>query len=309
MLQAEKDRQSISRELVINWHVTEACNYACRYCYAKWDKPESRRELIHDWAGTTRLLQEVSAYFAPGSAAYPFAGAMDWTSVRLNLAGGEPLLYGQQVLRIAALARELGLGVSIITNGSLLTPVLAEGLAEHLSLLGVSLDSANRSTNRQIGRLDRRGRQVAPDTLEASLAAARRINPGLRLKINTVVNALNSDEDMTPLIRRLAPEKWKVLRMLPIVTTDLAVSDAQFCAFVQRHSGHGLPLRVEDNADMTESYIMIDPLGRFFQNADARGGYRYSLPIPRVGAGAAFAQTELSSSRYLARYSSAETVR
>lgn len=157
MLQAEKDRQSISRELVINWHVTEACNYACRYCYAKWDKPGSQRELIHDWAGTTRLLQELSAYFAPESADHPLAGAMDWTSIRLNLAGGEPLLFCQQVLRIAALARELGLSVSIITNASLLTPVLAEGLAEHLSLLGVSLDSARGATNRQIGRLDRRG--------------------------------------------------------------------------------------------------------------------------------------------------------
>ncbi|TDF62223.1 viperin family antiviral radical SAM protein [Cupriavidus sp. L7L] len=166
-----------------------------------------------------------------------------------------------------------------------------------MTLLGISLDSANKGTNGQIGRLDRRGRQLTPDTLEGSLAAARRINPEFRLKINTVVNALNWDEDMTPLIRRLAPEKWKVLRMLPIVTTDLTVSDAQFQAFVRRHFGQGLPMRVEDNADMTESYIMIDPLGRFFQNADASGGYRYSPPIPRVGAAAAFAQTALSASR------------
>lgn len=309
MLQVEKEHQPIPRELVINWHVTEACNYGCRYCYAKWDNLESRRELIHDWAGTTRLLQELQTFFAPGSATNPLAKAFEWTSVRLNLAGGEPLLYGRQVLRIAALARELGFGVSIITNASLLTPALAEALANYLSLLGVSLDSASIACNQEIGRRDRRGRQLTADTLEGSIAAARRISPELRLKINTVVNALNCDEDMTPLIRKLAPEKWKLLKMLPIVTPELGISDAQFAAFVQRHSGHGLPLRVEDNVAMTESYIMIDPLGRFFQNAGPHSGYRYSPPIPRVGAIAAFAKIALSSTRYLARYSSADTLR
>ena len=29
---------------VINWHVTEACNYRCGYCYAHWDRP-SRTEV------------------------------------------------------------------------------------------------------------------------------------------------------------------------------------------------------------------------------------------------------------------------
>lgn len=24
-------------ELVVNWHITEACNYNCRYCFAKWE--------------------------------------------------------------------------------------------------------------------------------------------------------------------------------------------------------------------------------------------------------------------------------
>ncbi|MGO4326309.1 viperin family antiviral radical SAM protein [Cupriavidus sp. 2TAF22] len=309
MLQAKKEHQPISRELVINWHVTEACNYSCRYCYAKWDNAESRRELIHDWAGTTRLLQELQTFFVPGNATNPLTPAFKWTSVRLNLAGGEPLLYSRQILNIAALARELGFGVSIITNASLLTPALAEALAEYLSLLGVSLDSACSASNREIGRRDRQGRQITPDTLEGSIAAARRINPELRLKINTVVNALNCDEDMTPLIRKLAPEKWKVLKMLPIISSELGVSDAQFAAFVKRHSGYGLPLRAENNVDMVESYIMIDPLGRFFQNAGSRSGYHYSPPIPRIGAIAAFAKIALSSTRYLARYSSTGTVR
>jgi radical S-adenosyl methionine domain-containing protein 2 len=304
--QTEKELPSLPRELAINWHVTEVCNYSCRYCYAKWNHTVSRRELIHDQAGTAQLLRELRTFFAPGNAANPLSKAFDWTSVRLNLAGGEPLLYDRQVLRIAALARKLGFDVSIITNASLLNPALAQELAGFLSMLGISLDSASSARNREIGRQDKRGRQLSPDVLEESIAAARRVNPRLRLKINTVVNALNHDEDMTSLIGKLSPEKWKVLRMLQIVTAHSGVTGAQFAAFVQRHSGRGLPLRAEDNVDMTESYIMIDPLGRFFQNAGSRSGYRYSPPIPGVSASAAFAEIALSTTRYLARYSSTE---
>ena len=34
--------------LTINWHVTEACNYRCQYCYAKWTDQPCPRELFHD---------------------------------------------------------------------------------------------------------------------------------------------------------------------------------------------------------------------------------------------------------------------
>ena len=37
----------------------------------------------------------------------------------------------------------------------------------------------------------------------------------------------------------------------------------------------------ESNEAMTESYVMVDPAGRFFDNA--QGAYTYSLPILEVG--------------------------
>ena len=33
--------------LVVNWHITEACNYKCFYCFAKWQKNENK-EIIHN---------------------------------------------------------------------------------------------------------------------------------------------------------------------------------------------------------------------------------------------------------------------
>lgn len=287
-------------ELVVNWHITEACNFACRYCYAKWDKPDVPRELIHDEARSIHLLKELRAFFSAGNMTNPLSQKMQWRSIRLNLAGGEPLLYDRQVLRTVSLARELGFEVSIITNASRLTASLIGELAPQLSVLGVSLDSTDTVRNREIGRCDNQGKALSVNRLAERINIGRQLNPDLRLKINTVVNALNFDEDMSELIRNLDPEKWKVLRMLPTVTDELNISDAQFAEFIDRHAA--LPLCIEDNVDMTKSYIMIDPQGRFFQNDMDQRGYRYSPPIIDIGAKEAFSQVSLSADRYLARY-------
>lgn len=293
-------------ELVINWHITEACNYRCRYCYAKWDKASEQRELIHDQSHSTKLLEELAAFFRPGNSRNPLSRALGWRSLRLNLAGGEPLLYRREVLRIAHEARRLGFAVSIITNASRLDHDLMGELAGLLSVLGISIDSADALRNQQIGREDRHRHRLEPTALTRVIALGRQLNPALRLKINTVVNALNHREDMAPLLRTLAPEKWKVLRMLPSVTDELAVSTMQFDAFVSRHRSADLPMYVEDNTDMSESYIMIDPDGRFFQNSPTRRGYHYSPPILDIGAAAAFSHIQLSPARYLQRYTLAE---
>lgn len=286
--------------LVINWHVTEVCNYRCRYCYAKWTI--SGKELIHDFDNSRAMLADVFRYFSPLNNQNPLRQYMDWKALRLNLAGGEPLLYQEEVLRIMHFAKELGFDTSLITNGSRLSTSLAEDLAPCLSMLGLSLDSVDAGTNRGIGRIDRHAGLLDIEKLPGVLAAAREINPKLRLKVNTVVNALNCGEDMGGLIHRLNPERWKVLRMLPIVTSDLAVSNAEFEGFVNRHSSLGHVMCVENNADMGESYLMIDPHGRFFQNAVGQRGYHYSRTIRTVGPARAFSEVSLSPTKFCARY-------
>lgn len=290
-------------ELVINWHITEACNYRCRYCYAHWEGRD--REVVHDIPATVRMLEDLWQHFHPHNLANPLRREMDWQGIRLNLAGGEPLLYPERVVRILSAARVIGFTTSLITNGSLLSPDLAQKLAPNLSMLGVSLDSGLAATNRQIGRQSRRGQLLAINQLEESINVARRWNPKLQTKLNTVVNALNSHEDLNALILRLAPQRWKVLRMLPIVTNQLMVSDADFQGFVARHRALGDLMCVEDNIEMVESYVMIDPLGRFFQNALGQSSYRYSRPIPEVGVAQAFAAVGMDPARFCARYSGA----
>lgn len=291
-----------SNELVINWHLTEACNYRCRYCYSKWHG--QNRELLHDAAGSERLLAALYRHFAPDNRQTQADLGMHWDSLRLSLAGGEPLLYPDALVRIASQAKSLGFKVSMITNASRLNSTLMRQLAPLLSILGVSLDSGNAEINRLIGRADRYTQVLPLGDLAATIKTGRRINPEMRLKINTVVNALNFADDLGPTIRALSPDKWKVLRVLPVISDELAVTAEQFRIFLARHHSLQSIMSAEDNSDMVESYLMIDPQGRFFQNQLDGQGYRYSSPITMVGAEAAFLQIPWQAEKFLARYGS-----
>jgi radical S-adenosyl methionine domain-containing protein 2 len=293
---------SASNELVINWHLTEACNYSCRYCYSKWHGHE--RELLHDAAGSERLLAELYRHFAPDNLQTQAHLGMRWDSVRLSLAGGEPLLYPDAAVRIASQAKSMGFRISMITNGSRLTNGLMRELAPLLSVLGLSLDSGNAEIKRRIGRADRKLQVLSLGGLATTIKEGRRINPEMRLKINTVVNALNFADDLGSTIRALSPEKWKVLRALPVISDELAVTDRQFSDFLGRHHSLQNIISAEDNSDMVESYIMIDPQGRFFQNNLDGQGYRYSSQINEVGANAAFGQIRWQATKFLSRYAS-----
>ena len=284
--------RSPANQIVVNWHITEACNYGCDFCYAKWGKPK-QRELIHNRPETQRLLEEIYSLFRARG-----------TSVRLNLAGGEPSLYPDKLMSLVATAKEIGFDVSIITNGSQLDLPLLEFLARNLSMVGISVDSSASEVNLSIGRADKRGGSLlTTGALQSIFEHVRRINADVRLKINTVVNLFNWKEDMNGLIGRLGPDRWKVLRALPIHSPRLAVTSRQFAEFVQRHAGLSYVMSVEDNESMTESYIMIDPVGRFFQNSHSAGAqYRYSQSIVKVGARAAFSELVWCERKFASRY-------
>lgn len=288
--------------LVINWHLTEACNFDCRYCYAKWEGM-GESDLVRSPARRVELLQSLYAYFRPENTEQLLQGRLRWERVRLNLAGGEPLLYRKILPHLLSEAREIGFDTSIITNGSLLTQENVLLLAPRLSWLGVSVDSTRDATNRLIGRTGSAGKLLDPGHLLAIVAAARHVNPSLRIKLNTVVNRHNQHESLTSLLDEIRPERWKVLRVLPVVSHEAAISPGQFAAYVARHAAYRDIMVVEDNVEMTESYLMIDPLGRFFQNSPTpEARYRYSDPIAEVGVGTAFGQIHFDATRFIGRY-------
>lgn len=200
-------------------------------------------------------------------------------------------------------ARQVGFRASIITNGSFLTEELCSSLAPDLDMLGVSVDSGQPDTNKLIGRVDRQGRFLELAALSNCIEVLRQRNPPLKIKLNTVVNRMNWKDSLSSVVDTIEPWKWKILRALPVIDQSTSVSDYQFQAFVDRHSAYRSISVVEDNQDMQESYIMVDPQGRFFQNSPCSAGYQYSQPILEVGAEKAFEQVNFDPERFLSRYS------
>ncbi len=300
-----------SGELVVNWHLTEACNYKCNYCYAAWSKPNEEKAVWRSKEATSELLNQLYNFFSPENQSNDLKSELEWTNVRLSIAGGEPLLAGKRFKSIVNDASSLGFKLSLITNGSMLTEDMLEWLCPQLDMLGISVDADSIKLNRLIGRSDRFGNSMTTSKLKLLINLAKEINPKLLIKINTVVNQSNWNSDLSSVIASCKPDRWKVLRALPSISNDIQISDEQFIHFVNKHMDFRDCMSVEDNTDMEQSYIMVDPHGRFFQNdlsKSYQNGYVYSDQILQVGAEEAFSQIGFNSARFAKRYTSGAEV-
>lgn len=264
----------------VNYHLYRPCDAACRFCFATFRDVEG----LLDLGDAQRLLRALR----------------DFGVEKLNFAGGEPTLH-PHIGELVALGRRLGFVTSIVTNGSRLGRLLDQH-ASDLDWIGLSVDSADEATEIALGR--GRGNHI-----ERAVSLAERARGlGLRVKLNSVVTALNWRQDLAPLVRRIRPERWKVFQVLPVGGQNdgdvepLLIERGQFLAFVERHAclaAEGLAPVVEDNDAMRGSYAMIDPLGRFYGNATGR--HVYSHPILEVGVEGALAQVGFEPSKFDAR--------
>jgi radical S-adenosyl methionine domain-containing protein 2 len=281
-------------EHVINFHITERCNYSCDFCFAKYGlEDQFRSELHNNFERTKSMLWDVYAYFR---SAYPS------DSLRLNIAGGEPMLL-KRLPDIIEASRNIGFEVSLITNGSALTHEFLRTNANSLSVLGVSIDSFDQQINDRIGRRTAAGKCVEQRQLSELITFAKEVNPGIRIKINTVVSEHNWQDWLGSDLESISLDKWKVFRVLPNGLCGQTIEDWKFSDFVARHSRlTGFETFVEDNVDMFDSYIMIDPMGRFYQNSDYGDSYISSFPILEVGAEAAFRQVVFDRKKFEDRY-------
>lgn len=286
----------MSEQLVVNWHITEACNFKCRYCFAHWDK-SCKKELLHFPEQVEQLLAEIA--LLPKMMAHQ--GVL-FDGIRLNLVGGETFLYKQQVKHVIQTAQTLGFSLSAITNGSTLDDELIALIGQYFSVIGFSVDSVMDKTNLLIGR-SAKNQSMQVNHIIQHLEKIRHINANIGVKINTVVNQFNYMESLHDFIVQVNPDKWKVLKMLPVTTDELSITEQQFQYFLNQHDDLFDIISSEDNDEMTHSYLMIDPLGRFFQNTnEVLGGYRYSEPILMVGIEQAFYESEFDIAKFKQRY-------
>jgi len=270
----------------VNFHMWKPCNLRCKFCYAVFDDDASLRA-VRTGLGEADARRIVDLLRPAGAE-------------KITFVGGEPTLCPHLPAMLRQ-ARDMGYITTLVTNGKRLRHVL-DAAPGCVDWVGLSVDSADERVQAELGR-------GTGDHVARSIELFHHLHDlCIRVKLNTVVTALNWQEDMTAFVREARPERWKVFQVLPIegqntgLVDTLLITAEQFGSFVDRHrvvSTHGITVAAESNEDMTGSYAMIDPLGRFFSNVGGR--YVYSPPILEVGVAAAFSAVAFDPGRFDAR--------
>ncbi|EDZ61970.1 radical SAM domain protein [Sulfurimonas gotlandica GD1] len=275
-------------EITINWHIIQQCNYKCTYCFAKY-KRSFEKEIQVSKKDIEVLLNKVYSFFSQ-----EYKG----TVVRLNIAGGEPTL-SRNIDFIIKKAYEIGFKVSLISNSSKITNRFIESNAKYLSMFAISIDSIEKSTNLNIGR-SYKNEILDVSRIIKSIEQFRKINKNIQIKINTVVNEHNYQEYLGHFIDLINPIKWKVFQALSMDKDIEYCSIEQFNVFLDKHEGIDSKIYIESNDDMKDSYIMIDPHGRFYQNTNIT--YNYSDSILNSSVADAFQSIEFNLNKFNKRY-------
>ena len=276
----------------VNFHLWEPCNMECGFCFATFQDVKRDMKLPKGHLPKDECISVVDQI-----AAFGFE--------KINFAGGEPMLC-PWLLDLIARAKEHGMITSIVTNGSRIIDQWSNDLNGSLDWIGLSIDTVNPE---KLIRLGRAIRGKLPITEEEYLNIIGEIKRHeIRLKINTVITSVTWEENFTQFIRLAKPERWKLLQALPVKgqndaqIDDFIITTAQFEAYVRRNrtvESDGIAVVPESNEAMTESYVMIDPAGRFFDNV--QGSYRYSESILKVGVEEALKQVSIDPERFRKR--------
>ena len=134
----EGDRSHIPRKLVelskslrpiVVWNITKACNLRCIHCYASAES-HSAGELTTEECKT--VIDDLAEMKVP----------------LILFSGGEPLLR-RDVFELASYAASKGLKCALSTNGTLITPKIAEKIKEAgFVYVGVSIDGMPETNDR-----------------------------------------------------------------------------------------------------------------------------------------------------------------
>lgn len=237
---------------VINFHLTEVCNYRCTYCFAKF---KNDNELNFD--GWKKAVDIVSNYYIRN----------DIKDGRINLAGGEPLVL-PFLDNLIDYIHSKNIATSIITNGSFLTKERIDRWNNKIETLGVSIDSLNNETNLIIGR-NSNGKTLDINKLIEVLNYAKEKN--IKLKVNTVVSKLNIEENIMPLYEAVDFDRVKLLQVRIQGNCNESakkheITKEEFKDYVNKIIKRKENIVIEPEEDIESSYVIIDPHGNLISN-------------------------------------------
>ena len=224
-----------------NLHFTDFCNFHCKHCFVKKNGKELSFEDI------MIIGKKLADYKKKNN-----------INVRVNLAGGEPLL-SKNIQSIIDYLCSLELEVSIITNGYYITDDFIITNKNKLSMIGISVDSINHDTNIKIGRCCN-NKTISKEQLIHICKFIK--DNGIILKINTCVTSLNKDEDINELLNIVNPNRTKVLRAFCNELSIYNISNDDWSIIKTKYNN----VIFEDNDFMRVSYLIIDSEGNLSKN-------------------------------------------
>jgi len=236
----------------LNLHFINYCNYDCVYCFA--DKTVAGYPDINS---LVKWVDSISDYFKKNQVINP----------RINLVGGEPLLY-KEILPLIKYIHSKGIRVSLVTNGSLLTEEFLSEAGEFLDMIGISVDTLKKETAIMIGRSTQNEQTLSLKKLITICKKIKSLN--IRLKVNIVVSKFNFMEDFSIFLDRIEADKVKFLELYIVNqmnrdSFEYKLSKEEYNKFCSRHSMCKNILK-EDNEKFDGGYIMIDFKGDLIVN-------------------------------------------
>ncbi len=147
----------------VNWHITQRCNYHCKFCFSK------------------NLDQEITS-MATAESILRYLRVIGIE--KINFVGGEPTLH-PLFFEMIKLAKAMGFVVSLVSNGYYLNRESIWKLKPLVGWIGLSIDSSDETVEVALGRGN--GHHIKHIIELADLIH----EAGIMLKINTTVTRLN----------------------------------------------------------------------------------------------------------------------
>lgn len=232
------NNSNMKKKIKVNMHLTEKCNYDCRYCFAHFGEHMKLKK--EDW-------MKIIDNCADSGSVY-----------EINFAGGEPMLL-PYLHELAEYVNKKGMSCSLITNGSMLTEKWIKKYAGLFRTIGISVDSFSAETARETGRCTCRGEVQSAERTADSIRKIKYWHPEVKIKMNTVVNRLNRNE--IPAIfmesENLRIDRWKLLKMAYFNdgchnNAELTVTDDEYNNFVKNN------LRVFGVSDISDDKVRYE---------------------------------------------------
>jgi radical SAM protein with 4Fe4S-binding SPASM domain len=156
-----------NRPLVV-WNVTNRCNLRCQHCYISAEDKRYKNELTTEEA--ERFIEDLAEMQAPV----------------LLFSGGEPLIRSD-IFHLSRFGTDKGLRVVLSTNGTLITPEIAEAIKESgMQYVGVSIDGLQ-DTHDKFRRMS--------GALQRSLEGIRNCTKlGIKAGVRFTINKFNKDD-------------------------------------------------------------------------------------------------------------------